>query len=339
MSESKITRIAYNSSGWQRPTGDARKGEAAGTYNSDYGFGHEDWLFRAEWQIDGWRYAFLQGVNKSRERLIREAKAFDVTLYTIEPDKRRRYVADILGIECLDSRQAADAVQAFKELGWYITMLKEIKAIGGNEAMLGNSPQASDILNVRFRVGEVVPFPPATYADADDPITRIPRYVLSDKTTIFRERPDKVDAHREGRDAADVFQTYLRKAVAPTLCTPEHRRMQAMLLELLRKEVPGARIVCEEHYVDVTLETPEHRTLFEIKTDLVPREAIRQALGQLLEYAYRREHDSKRLNLVIVGRTQVGLQDSAYLERLRTEFGLPISYRALALVGSAGDPG
>ncbi len=58
---SKITRIAYNSSGWQHPTGDARREEASGTYNSDNGFGHEDWLFRSEWQIEGWRYAFLQG--------------------------------------------------------------------------------------------------------------------------------------------------------------------------------------------------------------------------------------------------------------------------------------
>lgn len=328
---SKITRIAYNSSGWQRPTGDARKGEAAGTYNSDNGFGHEDWLFRSEWQIDGWRYAFLQGVNKSREKLIREAKAFDVTLYTIEPDKRRRYVADILGLECLDSQQAKDAVRAFKDLGWYDAMRREIRAIGGNEAMLGNSPQASDILNVRFRVDEVVPFPPGTYADADDPITRIPRYVLSDKTTIFRERADRGDAHRRGRDEADTFQTYLRKAAAPALCTPEHRRMQAMLLELLRKEVPGARIVCEEDFVDVTLETSDRRTLFEIKTDLLPRQAIRQALGQLLEYAYRREQDSKELDLVIVGRTKAGPEDSAYLDRLRSDFGLPISYRALAL--------
>lgn len=76
---SKITRMAYNSSGWQHPTGDARREEASGTYNSDNGFGHEDWLFRSEWQIEGWRYAFLQGVNKSHAKLVREPQAFDVT--------------------------------------------------------------------------------------------------------------------------------------------------------------------------------------------------------------------------------------------------------------------
>nr|WP_063570657.1 hypothetical protein [Luteibacter rhizovicinus] len=327
----KITRIAYNSSGWQRPTGDARREEAPGTYNSDYGFGHEDWLFRSEWQIDGWRYAFLQGVNKSRQKLVRERSAFDVTLFTIEPDKRRRYVADIFGVECMDARQASEAVQAFKDLGWYDTMRREVKSIDGNEAMLGNSPQASDILNVRFRVDQVVPFPPDTYADADDPITRIPRYVLSDKITIFRRREKKTDAHLKGRDEADAFQTYLRKAVAPTLCTPEHRRMQAILLEQLRKDAPGARIVCEEDFVDVTMETDDCVTLFEIKTDLEPRYAIRQALGQLLEYGYRQERTDKSLQLVIVGRAEATADDQSYLDRLRDKFNLQVIYRFLSL--------
>jgi hypothetical protein len=69
----KLTRISHNSSGWQRATGEARNSEGATTYNSQYGFGYEDWLFRAEWQIDGWRYAFVEGVNKGRAKLLKAA--------------------------------------------------------------------------------------------------------------------------------------------------------------------------------------------------------------------------------------------------------------------------
>lgn len=328
---SKITRIAYNSSGWIRPTGDAKKEEAAGSYNSDNGFGHEEWLFRSEWQIDGWRYAFLQGVNKSRARLLREEQAFDVTLYTIEPDKRRRYVADIYGVECLDSTQAADAVKAFREMGWYDTMRQEIRAVGGKDAMLGNSPQASDILNVRFRADRVVLFPPGTYAAPDDPINRITRYLLSEKSTVFRARPTSARGGRAGRDEADDFFQFQRSSVAPVICTPEHRRMQAILLEQLRTEAPGARIVCEEDYVDVLLETKDSLTLFEIKTDLVAQYVIRQAIGQLLEYAYRRPRRNKRIQLVIVGRSSLSREDQAYLTTLRDEFGLPLAYRVVPL--------
>src|SRR5690242_6580887 len=106
----KVTRISYNSGGWQKPTGEAAKHEAAATYSHQYGFGHEDWLFRSEWVIDGWRYAFLQGVNKSQAKLLREAHPIDVTLFTIQPDKKRRYVATIHDVECLSDLQAQDAL-------------------------------------------------------------------------------------------------------------------------------------------------------------------------------------------------------------------------------------
>jgi hypothetical protein len=61
----KLARISYNSSNWQNPTGEAKKYES-NSHNRQNGFGHEDWLFRSAWQIDGWRYGFIQGVNKPR---------------------------------------------------------------------------------------------------------------------------------------------------------------------------------------------------------------------------------------------------------------------------------
>jgi hypothetical protein len=88
----KIARISYNSENWYKPTGDAQKYEV-GTYNQKFGFGHEDWLFRSEWLIDGWRYAFIQGVNKSRSKLLKEGRSFNLILFTILPEGGRRYVA------------------------------------------------------------------------------------------------------------------------------------------------------------------------------------------------------------------------------------------------------
>ena len=120
----KITRIAFNSADWQKPTGDARKYEAVDTYNHKFGFGHEDWLFRADWLIDGWRYGFIQGVSKSHAKLMKEGKPVDLTLFTVQPDKMRRYVATLRDVECLDDRQAEDALALFKKQGWYDTMLK-----------------------------------------------------------------------------------------------------------------------------------------------------------------------------------------------------------------------
>lgn len=325
-----FTRIAFNRSNWQRPTGDAREYESPGTYNHKYGFGHEDWLFRADWLIDGWRYAFIQGVNKSYARLVREGKPFDVTLFTIHPDKRRRYVATIEAVECLTNRQAEDALKEFKRRGWFKIMKQEIRAVGGDVSALGAAEWTHDVLNVRYRWDNVLFFPPGTYAAADDPIQKRPRYQLYEESKLAG-KTIKV-AKRTGSDVLPEAKSYLRHAVSAVECTPEHARMQAKLMEELRKEYPKARVQREQDFVDVTVRTNTELLLFEIKSDLEPRSVIRQALGQILEYAFHpsRKHPMPP-KLIIVGRQPLPANDKAYLARLQREFQLPVEYRVVSL--------
>lgn len=323
----KITRLSFNKTDWQRPTGDARKLEAPGTYNQLNGFGHEDWLFRSDWVIDGWRYAFIQGVNKSHAKLIRAGKPLDLVLYTIHPDRRRRYVATIQNVECLCDVQATDAVAAFKRRGWYAAMLREIKAVNGNVKALGAIEWAPEILNVRFRLAAVTMFPPDSFAAADDTVNRRKRYQLEDFST-----PVEDGRGRLGSERLPVPTAYFRQATAAVECTPEHARMQAKLMLELRAEHPKARIVRERDFIDVSVRTGGELLLFEIKSALDAKTVLREALGQILEYAFHplRTHGLP-VKLVIVGRQPLGAAEQQYLSRLNDEFGLPLSYRVVAL--------
>lgn len=329
----KLTRISYNSQNWQRPTGDARRHEAPGTYNHEHGFGHEDWLFRSEWLIDGWRYAFLQGVNKSHRRLVAAKQAVDLTLFTVEPDKRRRYVATVGSVECLDDQQAQDAVNAFSQRGWLQSMQAEIEAIDGNTHALGNAQWAKHILNVRFRLEDVVRFESGAYAKSDDPVMRLNRYMLYDIDNIEEKLTLEQGVLRLGTTAAPIAGTFLRRATAAVECSPEHAKMQARLLAELRVEFPCADIVCEENFIDITMRTDTETVLFEIKSDINPRTVLRQALGQLLEYAYHpaRDSGSLPLRLVVAGRSPLAISDNQYLDRLRADFLLPLEYRVVAI--------
>jgi hypothetical protein len=58
----------------------------------------------------------------------------DITIFAIQPNKRRRYVATIRAVECLDDQQAEDTLNAFKTRHWLGTMLDEIALAGGNAA-------------------------------------------------------------------------------------------------------------------------------------------------------------------------------------------------------------
>ena len=324
-----LARISHNSESWQRPTRDAQAHEEEGTYNQEYGFGHEDWLFRNEWLIDGWRYGFVQGVNHSHAKLVAANEPFDLTLFTIDDQKRRRYIATISAAECLDDKQADAALDEFKKRGWHEIMLREIQTVGGKASALGDAQWAKHVLNIRYRLENVRWFPAATFAAKEDPIFQLNRYTLNDLNEV-RQGAVIAEQHRRGSPTPPPVRLFIRRATPAVECTPEHARMQAQLLIELKSEFPNARILCEEDYVDVSVQTTSELILFEIKSDLEPRTVIRQALGQILEYAY---HPNRRhtlpLRLVIVGRMAPSNVDKAYLDRLRTEFALPVSYRVV----------
>ena len=329
----KIARICFNALGWERPSGHARGLEAEGTYNQRYGFGHEEWLFRSEWLIDGWRYSFIQGVNKSRDGLVKAGLPFDVTLFTIEPDKRRRLVARVLEVECLDDKEAKDAIETYREFGWYGQMVDEIRAVGGDVQAFGSAEWAPDVLNVRFQIGKVKPFARNQFLPRENPIFGMTRYQLYDAPVELAEA-GVAEATGTSTGLTDLpnLITIQRVAIGPRSYTPEHRRMQAKLMEELRVENPGAFVQREDEFVDVTMRTNSELVLFEIKSDLEPRTVIRQALGQILEYAFHpdRRHPLK-LKLVIVGRRPLPAAEREYLERLQTQFSLPLNYRVVAI--------
>lgn len=326
----KVTRISYNSAGWRQPTGDARKYESAKTFNHINGFGHEDWLFRSDWLIDGWRYAFVQGVSKSRKDLLNSRVAFDLTLFTIEPNKRRRYVADLFAVEPLSHQQATEAIAEFRRRGWLKTMQREIKAVQGNANALGAAPWADHALNIRYRWENVKFFPEDTYASDDDPIRRLTRLRLFDRSLVNPPRLQKGRRRFSGSTNLPVPRSFMRRPGRQMECTPEHARMQKQLMLELQKEFPKAEIRREVDFVDVSVRTPQELILFEIKSDLEPRTVIRQALGQILEYAFYplKSYDISP-RLVIVGRARLASADQAYVKVLQEKFSLPLSYRVV----------
>lgn len=325
----RLTRISYNSAGWLRPTGEAANQEQSNTYNSIHGFGHEDWLFRNEWTIDGWRYAFIQGVGKSRKALVKLQQPFDLTLFSVEPDKRRRYVAHIREAEALDDQQADAAVQAFRDTGWLTLMEKEIDAVGGDSSALAGALLASDILNVRFRVENVALLPPNVYAQEGDRILGLSRYQLY---KVNHEDFSGPKRSRAGSELPPNIRSFIRKSVSAREVSPEHAKMQAKLMQELRHEYPTARVVREQDYIDVLVETATSICLYEIKSDLSPATVLRQAIGQLLEYSHRIPNPSqKTVTLVAVGRVALTDGVGEFLQHLQLARGLPLGYRVVRI--------
>lgn len=112
-----------------------------------------------------------------------------------------------------------------------------------------------------------------------------------------------------------------------------HNRLQEQLHAALATEY-GAQNVGTEvpsgagNQVDVMVQTPEGFWFYEIKTGTTARACIRQALGQILEYAYWPGNQAA-CRLVIAGEPPLDAAGTTYLEKLRKDFQLPMDHHQL----------
>ncbi len=88
----------------------------------------------------------------------------------------------------------------------------------------------------------------------------------------------------------------------------------------------GYRVTCEDQRVDMKLFDPNGRASFiEIKPASSAREAIRLALGQLIEYSHY-PADNRAKKLIIVSDASPGDEDFEYIIFLRNTYNLPLEY-------------
>ncbi|MES3004288.1 MAG: hypothetical protein V4787_26595 [Pseudomonadota bacterium] len=111
-----------------------------------------------------------------------------------------------------------------------------------------------------------------------------------------------------------------------------HNAMQDSLYSELVKQHGGAHVRTEQPTgnagtsIDVVVKTASFCWFYEIKTAKSVKACIRQAIPQLLEYAYWHGGTDRCDRLIIVGRSGLTKHASAYLAFLRKTFGLELHY-------------
>ncbi len=111
-----------------------------------------------------------------------------------------------------------------------------------------------------------------------------------------------------------------------------HNEIQTRLYEELAKLHGAANVGTEvpsghgATSIDLVVKTAKFCSFYEIKTAPSVKACIRQALPQLLEYAYWDGKKARCDKLIIVGPKPVTKAAQAYLDFLRKTFGLELSY-------------
>lgn len=324
-SPGKMCRICWNTQQWRRPSGDAAGLETV-SYVHEHGFGHEEWLFNFEWMVDGHRLAFLQPINKFREKY--QGQSFPILLYTVAPGKTFLAVALLKKVYIPTRSEINEAFAQFEQNGWIEQMredLRRIKVAGKKMA----SPEPWEIVNIRYSPKDVHRF---------DPMPTFPPGQHGAPNLTSRYMPFDWDGSLDFiggvGSAADLGplpdndprrSEALRQRAAQqgTTIDTKHIRMQNRLYEALKEHHDD--VAYEENFVDLIGRDPDGQTYYELKTDPTARMCIRNAIGQLLDYSYYKE-SGRASRLVIVGEAPSTAEDKAYLELLRNEFALPVRY-------------
>jgi hypothetical protein len=321
----KVARLCWNKDFWQQPTGREGKVTKAGAFEAQYGYGHEEWLFDLSTAREGWKYGFIQALNNSRNYA---GETLDLLLYTVDDKTRSRYwVASVRNVQVLTADEAAAAVRLLERTEVLSSMRQQVRDMGLDSSQLDIDDSVS-VVNLRYRPEDLTLF---------EPPVQFPVGLLADYYGILQDVPEGQQDVARGRHSADtvrernigVLSVKRRAYVADSEVSLEHKRWQTVLKETLKNDLPRAEIAVEayvsNHCVDVYVKQDGKHFFVELKTHSVTRQAIREALSQLMEYSLWPPSGPRADYLVIVAPGNPA-DGEDYLSLLRERFGLPVYY-------------
>ncbi len=343
--EYRVARICWNTNLWTRPSGPEGKSRNKKSFEHNHGFGHEEWLFDLGMTLNGYKHGFIQPMNANHD--VNVGKRRGLLLYTIDGATKQRYWAGAIdGVQAITAEDARVVARQFKRREWLKNMERQVAALGlATEPVTDTG--STELFNIRFRPSALrvfeppIPFPtddvpsdyyntlqqvPAQWLNLTDPTLPID----SDAGDIASNRDDVYGHDDENDDSREVATQAIRGAYAGGLVDLLQAQWQKELMKTLRDDLPAGVLAKREaqvgrYRVDVRLRAPDRTVFIELKPRGTARSVIREALAQLLDYAYW-PTASRCDTLLIVGPTPPGQEDQEYLATLRSRFGMPVHY-------------
>lgn len=117
-----------------------------------------------------------------------------------------------------------------------------------------------------------------------------------------------------------------------------HNQLQIALYEFLHSKY-GDAVQLEANNIDISVTLPNGLLLIEVKSSLSPTYCLREALGQMLHYAWRGRKDFSGVSFLVVGPTPASQSDSDFLNHVRKATGLNLAYSTPEEVAVSGQFG
>ena len=324
--KNKLSKICWNTKNWKFPSGSQGKSVSGESYEAKSGYGHEEWLFDKSKIIEGYHYAFLQSLNITTDK--HENQIYNISLFTVNNLNKQYFVGEIRNVECIGLDESIRIYNIYKEKSWIERMREDLERVGANYKKF-NETLPEIFFNIRFKFKDVIQQDELTEIAENDVNITTNRYRLLPLKSeiIFATHNDCNEDDGEG----NMKNTNKRKKVFNSECEydPYHDQMQNAIYKLLDKSKQHygyKKVFIEKGRVDIkakTLKDTWH--YFELKTANA-KQSIREALGQILEYAFFPD-ENKAEKLIIISDEEPNEYVRKYIKHIRVLFKLPVFYK------------
>lgn len=330
--EDKIVRICWNTEGWKKPSGIQGKSKNKDAYEDIVGYGHEEWLFDINKIINGYHYGFLQPANNGKNA--HKGKIVNVHLYTINSETGTRWwVGEIDNVELVHDEESEIVYNEYKKLGWFYEMVQDLKDVGATfEDLEVFDPK--NFVNVKFKPNDIqLESPPKQFSAKDGAIkaTYYNFQKFDGNPNFIKSIFNFVPGHNPGKDLGWKVHSDHKTKIDYI-----HNKIQNGAYLQLAEQFGNSNVGTEQindngTRVDLVVKTSNtDYTFYEIKTSASLLGCIREALSQLLEYAYFPSNENAK-KLIIISPNKINKDAIEYLGYLREKFNLPIYYQCFDL--------
>lgn len=316
-----------------KPSGRVGKSKNKGAYENINGYGHEEWLLDTTKVIGGYHYSYIQAIGKYREKYL--GKKFDISVYSINDEtKQRWWIGEIQDVVVVGEKESREVYKTYKANGWYKEMLSQLRAVGANVDEFKENVRPDIFAVIKYKPKNLNLLDQPLEFSHNDPAVTSNYYVLLNKNRDPKLINSKTFTFKSGHKAgkASVKKSYKDHNGKINL---SHNKLQTKLYKELAseygKENVGTEITCGYgNRIDVVVKNGAKYSLYEIKTSLSVKSCIREAIGQLLEYAYF--YESINIDkLIVASSAEIKKSEQEYLDKLNKLYGFDIGYRKIVL--------
>lgn len=331
-----FTRLTSNENKWELPSPHRWRKENQGKKNiafeNQYGFGHEEWLMNPRYNVNGFQYGYIRGIENAREGV---EQYNEVHLYTVKKEKANNLVYYIGHIKNLisirdnetEQRKIQKVVERYKS-----DMMKELEYINADINGMIKFPFWAV---VKFRVEDVSFFEEPIYQPNFDleKYKRFQPYQFHGNIEdVFEtEEEERSSGFVSGKSSQTTVYNRKNKEASVTVEKIHSEIIDALELflkptySLSAKNLSIERTRFAGNIADVvTKENNSSITIYEVKTSASGRRNIRDAISQLLDYAL---HSEDKVNkLFIVSPSWLTKTEIDFLSGLKSKIGFSIEY-------------